>query len=136
MLRRWAQPVDGASLSIFRICFGLVMIWHYAKYLVFKGPINYVGLLYGNSVTWHFPFPGFEWIRPFAEPGMSLVLLLGFLAAVAVAIGFYYRISAFLLFILQTYIFFTEAAEYNNHYYLMCLVAFLLMVMPGDQRHH
>ena len=55
-------------------------------------------------------------------------------AAVSVAIGFYYRISAFLLFILQTYIFFTEAAEYNNHYYLMCLLAFLLMVMPGDQR--
>ena len=82
--RRWitllATPVDAASLAAFRICFGLVMCWHVAEYLRPRQGTNLARFLYVSS-PWNFPYPGWEWVRPWPEPLLTWHFLLVGLAA-------------------------------------------------------
>jgi hypothetical protein len=64
---------------------------------------------------------------------MRRVYYLMGLAAIGVGLGCLYRISAVLLFVTFTYTFLAEAAQFQNHYYLMCLVAFLLILIPAHR---
>ncbi|MCC9600307.1 HTTM domain-containing protein [Stieleria sp. JC731] len=126
-------PVDGASLAVFRICFGLVMAWHIGKFLIYTGSLRPLDLYYVNP-PWHFTYLGFEWVRPLAEPWLSIHFGVAIIAALLVAAGLFYRTAAATLFLSYGYIFLLEATSYNNHYYLMCLLAFLLIFMPAATR--
>ena len=128
-----ALPIDGASLALFRICFGVVMFAHAAKYLWPQGGTTLKDYLY-HETSFNFTYPGFGWVQPFPEPLWTLFFGLMGLAAIGVALGALYRVSATVLFLTYSYIFLSEAAKYNNHYYLMCLFALLLALMPADRR--
>ena len=65
---------------------------------------------------------------------MTVVFVAAGLAIFFVALGFVYRVSAASFFLLYTYTFLCDQAEYNNHYYLVCIIAFLLAVMPAHRR--
>lgn len=132
-LRLLAQPIDGASLALFRICFGVVMFAHAVKYLWPQGGTTLKDYLY-HETCFNFTYPGFGWVQPFPEPLWTLFFGLMGLAAIGVALGAFYRVSAAVLFLSYTYIFLSEAAKYNNHYYLMCLFALLLAFMPANKR--
>jgi len=127
------QQVDGASLAVFRICFGVVMFLHSVKYLYPQGSTSLKDYLY-HETTCNFTYPGFNWVQPFPEPLWTLFFCLMGLAALGVALGVCYRACAATLCVSYTYIFLSELAKYNNHYYLMCLFALLLAVMPADRR--
>ena len=58
----------------------------------------------------------------------ALAMLSAFMMA-----GFLYRVSAFLLWLGFTYVFLLEKAIYLNHYYLICLLCFLLIVVPAHR---
>jgi len=131
--RELSHPVDGASLAFFRFCFGGVMLIHAIKYLWPQGNTTLLKFLY-RETTFNFTYPGLHWIQPFPEPYMQLWVCLMAVAAFCVAVGICYRLSATTLCITYTYLFLTEVAKYNNHYYLMCLFAFLLIIVPADQR--
>jgi len=148
MFRRFAchlsRPVHGGSLAMFRIAFGLVMAyeaWHLLAWPNFR--TNVLHILYtGPHVRWNFPYPGFEWIHPLPEPGLTLAAVVLGLAALSLAVGNWARLSAALVCLLWTYFFLLEAAYYLNHYYLACLFAALLTTMPSaacysfDRRTH
>jgi len=51
--------------------------------------------------------------------------------ALAVMLGFAYRIAAPLLCVGFTYVFLLDEARYLNHFYLICLLAFILAVVPA-----
>jgi len=133
VLRLLGTPVDGASLAVFRISFGGVMAWHIAKHFWPKENSNLIHALYVDP-AWNFPYYGFEWVRPLPEPWMSVLFAAAGIAALFVMLGFYYRASAAALFLSYLYIFLCEKSKYNNHYYLMCLLAFLLIWMPACAR--
>ncbi|KAA5542167.1 hypothetical protein FYK55_15270 [Roseiconus nitratireducens] len=128
-----STPVDGASLAAFRICFGLVMAWHIGKFLIPTDGVRPLDLYYVNP-PWHFTYLGFEWVRPWAEPWLSIHFGVAVISALLVAAGLFYRAAATTLFLSYGYIFLLEATNYNNHYYLMCLLAFLLLCMPAATR--
>lgn len=126
------RQISRASLAVFRMGFGAIMVWHLAKLIWPHG--------WGTMLDFHyfdpdyvFPFVGFEWIRPFPEPFLTIHVWITLLAAVGVAIGLCYRLSTTVLCLGYTYLFLLESADYNNHYYLICLVAFLLIWMPANQ---
>lgn len=50
-----------------------------------------------------------------------------------VAAGLFFRIASIALWLLLTYIFLLESAKYLNHFYLMCLLAFMLAWMPAHR---
>lgn len=115
-------PRDASPLAAFRIVFGALMAFEaFASYL-YKIPDRYAPGLY------HFTYPGFHWIAPLPDPGMYLVTVAMGLAAFCVTIGYRYRASSLVFLTTYTYIFLIDRVAYNNHYYLIILLALLLSI--------
>src|SRR5437660_6300126 len=122
------EPVDIASLVFFRVVFGLLMVWDAYQHFVLN-----------RIYTWWieprflFKYYGFSWVHPW--PGHVLYihwLALGFFAFF-VAVGFAYRFSAPLFFLSYSYFFLLDQTRYQNHTYLICLLAFLLIFLPANR---
>jgi vitamin K-dependent gamma-carboxylase len=125
---RLFEPVDGASLAVFRILFGAIMIWEVWRYFS-NGWIA----RYFIDPTFHFTFYGFGWVQPWAGDGMYWhFALLGALAA-CIMLGLGYRIVTPLFFLGFTYVFLLEQARYLNHFYFVSLLALLLSVVPAHR---
>ena len=121
-------PVDIAILVYFRIAFGGIMLWEVWRYFD-KGWIA----RYWIDPILNFPYFGFEWFHPWPGQGMYIHFIgLGILAAF-ITVGFWYRISTVLFFLGFTYMFLLEKARYLNHFYLICLISFLLIFIPAHR---
>jgi len=96
--------VSISSIVIFRIVFGIIMICLMYLYL-FKGGLEN-RLLSANYFT-YWPF---DFIHPLSEGGMRVVLYTIAVSSFFVAIGFLYRLSMSLIFILFTYVFLNNRA--------------------------
>lgn len=125
-----ARSVDGASLAMFRISFGLVMVWHMLKYFQVNGGVTEVQRVFAAPPL-HFTYPGFHWVQPWPEPWLTVHFAVVGVAALLVALGLFYRTACTTLFLGYTYIFLLEATLYNNHYYLISLLSFVLIFMPA-----
>ena len=123
---RLNAPVDNASLVLFRIAFGVLMLWNTVRYLLADRVCRYY-----LDPQFHFKYLGFEWVEPL--PDFWLHALFYFQAALClcIALGFLYRLAMFLFFVTFTYAFLLEQARYLNHYYLICLASLLLVFVPA-----
>ena len=119
--RAW-DPCDIASVAFFRVVFGLTVLGYIGVFFSRNG-IEY----FFERPEYHLPFFGFEWVRALDADGMRRIQYLTAMAAVGVTLGFLYRISAVVLFLTFTYTFLCDAAQYQNHLYLISLVAFLMI---------
>ncbi len=121
-------PTDIASLVFFRIAFGAIMLWEVWRYFD-----NDWIHRYWIEPTFHFTYWGFGWIRPWPGDGMYLHFYALGLLALFVLLGLFYQISAVLLFLAFTFMFLLEQARYLNHFYLICLVSFLMIFIPAQR---
>ena len=79
-----------------------------------------------------FKIPGFEWLEPLPSQGMYwLYVALGILG-LGVMLGFFFRVSLAGYLVLWSWAYLTQSASYNNHYYLMILLCFLLLLTPAN----
>ncbi len=125
--RYFFQPVDIASLVYFRIAFGSLMLWEVCYYYN-----RWVQRLWINP-EFHFTYYGFDWIRPWPGGGMYIhFLILGGLA-VFIIFGLWYRVSISLFCLGFTYVFLLDQAQYRNHFYLICLISFLMIFIPAHR---
>ena len=128
LLAELARPVDGASAAFWRIAFSLVMAIDLLFY-IFDGRLE--RLYIGTATSFKYPF--FAWVKV-APPGvMYAVVWLGLAAALALAVGWLYRVASTILFFVLVYLFLLEVTAYNNHNYLFCLFAFLCIFLPLNQ---
>lgn len=116
------SPVDIASLVVFRIAFGAIMLWEVVRYFQYDR-IYY----YFIAPEFFFTYQGFEWISPWPGMGMYVHFALLGMLSVFILIGLFYRISAFLFFIGFTYIFLLDQTNYLNHFYLISLLSFMMI---------
>jgi vitamin K-dependent gamma-carboxylase len=128
ILYRLFEPVDGASLAVFRMVFGAILVWEVYRYFS-KGWIE----RYFVDPTFHFTFHGFGWIEPWPGSWMEAHFAVLGALAVCITLGLAYRIAAPLFFLGFTYVFLLEQARYLNHFYLVSLLAFLLAVVPAHR---
>ena len=117
--------VDAAPLGLFRILFGLLMVVEVLRYWAYGRIARYY-----IEPTFFFSF--IEGIRPVGS-AMYLVFVLMGAAALLLAIGYYYRAASALFCVLYTYTFLLDKAQYNNHYYLICLLAFLFVMTDANR---
>ena len=112
------KPVDASSLVVFRIGFGLIMLWEVWRYW-------HYGWIESKYIDpdFFFKYYGFEWVHPWSGDLMYWHYGITALLAFFITIGFLYRISACLFFIAFSYIFLLDQAQYLNHIYLVLLVA-------------
>ncbi len=127
-VERLFLPVDAASVVIFRVAFGLVMAWDQLHY-VLGGRLDYRYL----QPLFLFKYPGFQWVERGDEAFMKLVFWALFALALAIAAGVWYRLAAAAFFLGYLYVFLLDAASYNNHNYLVCLLAFVLIFIPAHR---
>jgi len=125
--RLW-EPCDVASVAFFRVAFAGIMLWHvyfYCRYDLIER--------FFVASPHHLSYFGFEWVKPLDGSGMRMVYYLMGLAAVGLGLGLFYRFCCVLFFLTFTYTFLAEAALYQNHYYLISLLAFLLILIPAHR---
>ena len=124
-LRALFQPVDGAGLAVFRILFGLMMSAGLVRFMA----NGWIERFYGGS-RFFFKYWGFEWVAVPAVPWLYVLFSVLALAALCIALGVFYRAAAAVFFLGFTYTQLLDVTNYLNHYYLVCLLALLLVLVP------
>jgi vitamin K-dependent gamma-carboxylase len=119
------RTIDGASIYFFRFAFGLVIAWWSWDYVT-SGRVTY---LYVEPKV-HFTYPWLDWVKPLPSPAIYVHFIAIAILGLCVAFGFFYRYASFALAILFTYFFLLERANYQNHYYLISLLCWLMAFFP------
>lgn len=127
LLARLFAPTDIASLVFFRISFGLILLLSVIRYFTNGWIEDYI------DPEVQFTYYGFGWVKPWPGWGMYAHFAVMGLAALGVTLGLFYRLSALVCFLTFTYHFLLEQSDYLNHYYLMCLFAFLMIFVPAHR---
>ena len=122
------KSVDASSLVVFRVGFGLIMLWEVWRYWHYDWIARYY-----IEPGFHFKYFGFEWVQPWPGEWMYAHFALVGLLAFFITIGLFYRLSTHLFILAFSYIFFLEQANYLNHLYLVILVSLILCVVPANR---
>ena len=122
------QPVDISFLVTFRILFGGILLWEVYRYFTYGWITRY---FVEPVIT--FTYYGFGWVKPWPGRGMYIHFFVLGLAAACVMVGFLYRIAAPVFFLAFTYFFLLEQTRYLNHFYLVCLISFLMCFLPANR---
>ncbi len=117
--------VDGASLAVFRVLFGAVMMFSAARFVA-NGWVEEVYL----APELQFTYYGFSWVRVLPECGMYGLFAMVGLSALGIALGALYRLSCAVFFVSFTYLELIDKTTYLNHYYLVSILAALMLFMP------
>ncbi len=124
-LKKRAPMVPSASLAAFRIIFGVTMAGAMLRVLA-KG---WATEMYTDP-TFHFVYSGFHWVTPWPGIGMQLHFVALTCFAVAIALGWHYRLFTLLFFLGFTYVELLDKSYYLNHYYLISVLSLLLVLIP------
>ena len=128
MLSAMTVPVDAAFLAWFRFAFGIVM----ACYAVNNLMSGSVRMMYGDP-TFHFKYFGFHWVPVLPQSGMfAFFICLGILALM-IALGLCYRIASLAFAVLFTWLFLMDRTYYQNHYYLVTLLSWMMVILPAGK---
>src|SRR5688500_17542075 len=125
MTRYFQKTTSAAPLAIFRIAFGLLLFGSVVRFWL-KGWIHDLYI----APKFFFPFYGFEFVKPLGNFTYILFVLCG-VAALMVAVGLYYRISAIMLFVSFTYIELIDKSTYLNHYYFISMICLMMIFLPA-----
>lgn len=122
------SPVDISFLVFFRIVFGGIMLWEATRYFTH----GWIARYYIEPVV-NFPYYGFSWVKPWPGSGMYIHFFILGLAAACVMAGFLYRIATPIFFLTFSYFFLLDQTRYLNHFYLVCLISFLMCFLPANR---
>ena len=123
------KPVSIAPLITFRILFGGLMMVGAVRFML----SGWVERLYVEP-RFFFKFYGFEWVEPLGQTGMYVLYSLIAISAAMVMFGLFYRMAAVIFFLSFAYSELIDLTNYLNHYYLVCLLAFLMIFLPAHRR--
>ncbi len=124
------RPVDAAGLAYFRVAFGAIMFWEMWRFL---DPAHGWVESYYTGKDFYFAYWPFTFVVPLPEPWIYLAFIGTMVVAAMFAAGLFYRVAAPLLFVGLAYIFLLDKARYLNHFYLIVLLAFLMIWLPAHR---
>ena len=119
------SPVDNASVTLFRIGVGAMFSWWAWDYLA-TGRVQSIYV----EPSFHFSYKFFDWVQPLQPNGMIAVFIAIMALGLLVCAGVFYRWSSLILALTFAYIFLLEKTNYQNHYYLMILIACWMPWLP------
>lgn len=121
------KQIDNSALIVFRVCFGL-LIFLESIGAIFTG---WVGRAVANPKL-TFTFMGFEWLEVFQGPGMYAYFVIMGVFGFLVMIGYKYRWSMLAFAIMWSGAYFMQKNSYNNHYYLLMLLSYMMVFVPAN----
>lgn len=122
-------PINNGSLVLFRILFGFVMTLEFVGAQM-TGWITEVFV----ATRMNFTFIGFEFLQNLHGPIMYWYYGLMAVCSILVCIGLFFRPASILMAILWTGVYLSQKNHYNNHYYLMVLLSWMMTITPANRR--
>ena len=122
------KPVDNSPLVLFRAIFGLLIT------LEAWGAIA-TGWVYSAFIEprMTFPFIDFSWLQPLPGYGMYFYFLLMGSFGIMVMLGYRYRVAMAGYAVMWSMVYLMQKTHYNNHYYLLMLLCFLMCFLPAHR---
>jgi len=96
------RPVDIASLVVFRVLFGLLMLVEVYRYFSH----DWIQRYYINP-DFYFKYYGFEWVQPWPGDGMYWHFAILGLLALFITVGLFYRAAVISFTLGFTFIFYS-----------------------------
>lgn len=123
-------PIDPSVLAVFRILFGLCIMAHI---FIFSSPESIEKQYIQPEFFFSFPLFDYLHLPVLQDYQFYIAFVLIGLSGLLICLGLFYRFALITFLICFGYVFLLEKIHYNNHYYLMLLMAFLLLWMPAHQ---
>lgn len=122
------KHIDNSGLIVFRIIFGLLCFLESVG-AVFTGWVKRT--LIDPEFT--FSFIGFEWLQPLPGDWMYAYYIIMGIFGLLIMVGYKYRFSMLMFAIMWTATYLMQKSSYNNHYYLLAILSFLMVLMPANR---
>lgn len=121
------KHIDNTGLVLWRVAFGLLI------------SIEAFGALATGWVRrtlvepeFTFNFIGFEFLQPLPGDGMYYYFALMGVFGVLVMLGYKYRWAMFFYALMWSCVYLMQKTSYNNHYYLMMLLCWIMIFLPAN----
>lgn len=129
MLDKWLfKRIDNSALVVFRILFGL-LIFLESVGAIFTGWIRRTLI----EPEFTFNFIGFDFLQPLPGSWMYVYFALMGVFGFLVMLGYRYRWSMAFFTLMWCGVYLMQKASYNNHYYLLMLLCFLMILLPANR---
>ena len=125
------EPVDGASLAIFRIAFGAILLWDVFRHWP-RIQRLFLDSLQNPGGGFQFKYYGWEWVQVLPGNGMYVLFAVIGLASLGIMLGLFYKTACLVFLVAFSWQFFIDQANYLNHFYLVILYAICLLLVPAD----
>ena len=119
------SAVSATNFSLFRFLFGMLMIPEIIYLVPFLHDLS-------NS-TFVFHYPYLSIIEAYSHTLLTVLEGIALIGAILLALGILARVGALMFLVSFGYLFLIDMSNYNNHYYLWCLLAFLFAVADIHQ---
>jgi len=128
MKNRLILQIDNAPLIIFRIFFGFLLACETFGAIL-------TGWVRQNFIDVKFTFShiGMDWLQPLPGYGMYFYFVAMGILGLCVMSGYRYKWSMGLFTLLWAGVYFMQKTSYNNHYYLLLLVSFIMFFLPAEK---
>ena len=120
--------VSAASTALFRICLGIVLVFHSLEYAT-NSELRQFTTHTGHFFYWEL----FNWVRPLPDPLLITLAWTLFGAALFILSGVLYRPACAIAFLISVYFFLLDRYRTVNHDYFLCLVCLLMVLIPADR---
>ncbi len=120
-------PVHPATVGLFRIVLGLVFLYEFTDSWARDYICNQL-----PQASFHLTYEHFHWIKPMDSAGMNALFNVLAAASVFLILGIFSRAASACIFLGWTYSQFICSSVYNNHYYLLSLLAFLFIFLNSE----
>lgn len=129
MLNRWLfTRIDNSALIVFRVIFGALLAVE-AFGAILTGWVK--AIFVQPEFTFH--FIGFDFLQPLPGSGMYWYYAIMGIFGVLVMLGLKYRWSMFFFTVMWSGVYLMQKESYNNHYYLLMLLGFLMVLVPAHR---
>lgn len=122
------KHIDNSGLIVFRMVFGLLCFLESVG-AVFTGWIRRTLI----EPEFTFSFIGFEWLQPLPGNWMYVYYVVMGIFGLLIMVGYKYRLSMFLFALMWTATYLMQKSSYNNHYYLLAVLSFLMVFLPANK---
>lgn len=122
------RRIDNAQLLVFRVFYGILICCE-AFGAIATGWVKRTFI----DPKFTFTFIGFEWLQPLPGDGMYYYFIVMGIFGVLITLGYKYRFSAFAFAFMWAGVYLMQKTSYNNHYYLLMLLAFIMGLLPANK---
>ena len=122
------KSIDNSQLIVFRIFFGFLLACECFGAIA-TGWVRKVFI----EPQFTFSFIGFEWLQPVKGNGMYFYFIIMGILGIFIMLGYRYVFAMFSFTLLWTGVYLMQKSSYNNHYYLLVLISFLMIFLPANK---